>query len=237
MTGRPRRVAGGSWLRAPHRLWWDGYLSDVVVQRLRDLRHRPAGPACRPETDSAGRSHASPGCSERTAQKRRAHRDRRVVCRSRHEAAALNGRRDDTPAPSRRGRQAHTPPEARLTGRRVYATERPAGHPPRRDMQDRAHTRAVRFVTGESCVGHGTHRPASTVCGTTRGPVPARSRRLTDTRNCQRVRNPLRRAGRGATTRRTARPSRAAASCGDNRAAGPTRPCLSRVGRRVGPSA
>ena len=33
--------------------------------------------------------------------------------------------------------------------------------------------------------------------------------------------------GRGATTRRTARPSRADASCADNRAAGQTRPCLS----------
>ena len=45
---------------------------------------------------SAGRSHVSPGRSGRTAQKSRAVRDRRVVCRSRHEAAGLNGRRDDT---------------------------------------------------------------------------------------------------------------------------------------------
>ena len=63
-------------------------------------------------------------------------------------------------------------------------TARPAGHTPRRDVQDGPHKRAVRIVTGESCVGHGTKRPASTVVGTTRGPVPARSRRLTRHSDC-----------------------------------------------------
>ena len=58
-------------------------------------------------------------------------------------------------------------------------TARPAGHTSRRDVQDGPHKRAVRFVTGEPCVGHGTKRPASTVVGTTREPVPARSRRAT----------------------------------------------------------
>ena len=37
---------------------------------------------------------------------------------------------------------------------------RPAGHTPRRDLQDRAHKRAVRFVPGDSCVGSLT-RPSS----------------------------------------------------------------------------
>ena len=86
-------------------------------------------------------------------------------------------------------RRAHTPPQARLTGQSFSTpsgragpacrpeTARPTGHTSRRDVQDGPHKRAVRFVTGESCVGHGTNRPASTVVGTTRGPVPARSRR------------------------------------------------------------
>ena len=96
------------------------------------------------------------------------------------------------------------PPEARLmadptslpSGRAEPAcrpeTAWPAGHTSRRDVQDGPHKRAVRIVTGESCVGHGTKRPASTVFGTTRGPVPARRRRA----QRRRYRRPRRSGGR-----------------------------------------
>ena len=116
----------------------------------------------------------------------------------------------------------HRPGRARLSSRdrsagRSHAAPGRAG---------RTAQRAVRIVAGEACVGHGTKRPASTISGTARGPVSARSRRLTRHLIVTRA---VAVRGRGATTRRTARPSRAAASCADNRAAGQTRPCLSRA--------